>query len=81
MATLAFGLAVHFLTPMIAELFYEAYHLFLWEPLYTAYGAARYLSSQFMFWPGRWMVSVGLTLLFGLAVIFRARRVGGDLDG
>jgi len=73
---LVVGLAVYFLTPLVAEFFYEAYHLTLWDPLYTAYSAARYLTAQFMLWPGRCAVSLAITLMVGLIMIFRARRIG-----
>jgi hypothetical protein len=72
LATAAF---VHFGTPLLADLFFELYHLTGIEGLYSIYGPLRYVSAQFMFWNNRWLVTL-LTalLLFGLIWLWKKWR-------
>jgi len=65
---------VHFGTPLLAELFFELYHLMKFELLYSVYGLLRYLTAQFMFWSNRWIVTL-LAALIGLVILwFRQHR-------
>ncbi|QJB68827.1 hypothetical protein [Parasphingorhabdus halotolerans] len=64
---------IHFGTPLIADLFFELYHLSKLEFLYSAYGVLRYLTAQFMFSPNRWMVTF-LVGLFGLAILWLLQK-------
>jgi hypothetical protein len=60
---------VHLGTPLIADLFFELYHLLKFEFLYSVYGVLRYLTAQFMFWGNRWIGTLAVALL-GLAILW-----------
>ena len=54
---------IHFGTPLLADLFFELYHLFKVEAFYSVYSALRYGTAQYMFWPYRWVVTLLVALL------------------
>lgn len=72
---LAIVIFVHFGTPLLADLFYELYHLTGIEGFYAVYGPLRYVTAQFMFWNHRWLVTL-LTaiLLIGLVWLWKKWR-------
>ena len=67
---------VHFGTPLLADLFFELYHLTGIDTLYSVYGALRYITAQFMFWDGRWLLSLLFAIvLFSLVWIWKKWRL------
>ena len=64
---------VHFGTPLIADLFFELYHLLKLDFLYSTYGVLRYATAQFMFSPNRWIVTLFVALL-GLAFLWLLQK-------
>lgn len=64
---------VHFGTPLLADLFFELYHLLKIEALYSIYGALRFATAQYMFWENRWMVTA-LVGLIGLAILWYRKK-------
>jgi len=70
-ALLAF---VHFGTPLLADLFFEIYHLFKIETFYSIYGALRFATAQYMFWPFRWIVTLIVAALALTFLWFRQKR-------
>ncbi|MEP2990202.1 MAG: hypothetical protein ABJN65_14570 [Parasphingorhabdus sp.] len=66
---------VHFGTPLLADLFFELYHLTGIEVLYSIYGPLRYVTAQYMFWDNRWLVTLlTATLLLGLSWLWKRWR-------
>ena len=61
-------LFVHFGTPLLADLFFELYHLTKIDFLYSAYGVVRYATAQFMFSANRWVITL-IVGLIGLAIL------------
>ncbi|GAB5487158.1 MAG: hypothetical protein Pars2KO_07280 [Parasphingorhabdus sp.] len=73
---LAITAFVHFGTPLLADLFFELYHLTGIESFYSIYSPLRYITAQYMFWDNRWLVTLLMAmLLFGLAWIWKKWRL------
>ena len=64
---------VHFGTPLLADMFFELYHLTGIEALYSIYGPLRYVTAQYMFWDNRWLVTL-LTAILLLGLVWLWKR-------
>ena len=71
LAILAF---VHFGLPLLADLFFELYHLVNIDALYSVYGALRFGTAQYMFWPYRWVVTLAVAL-FCIALLWLRQKM------
>ena len=68
------ALLLHSGTPLIAEFFFELYHMTGFEWTYSAYGATRFLTSYYMVWPNRGLVVVAVALVIFIFLLWRAHR-------
>jgi len=67
-------LFVGFGTPLIADLFFELYHLTKIDALYSAYGPLRFVTAQYMFSGYRWIVTAFVGVLALAFLWFRQKR-------